>query len=53
MKTWIKRTLFGFFGIGIITGGLSACGHRHHAHGMVISAQPGLVAQLVLPALLA
>ncbi|MEO6626180.1 MAG: Spy/CpxP family protein refolding chaperone [Burkholderiaceae bacterium] len=37
MKPWIKRTLFGLFGVGIITGGLSACGHRHHEHGMVIS----------------
>lgn len=37
MKPWIKRTLFGLFGIGIIAGGLSACGHRHHEHGMVIS----------------
>ena len=39
MKSWIKRTLFGLLGIGIITGGLSACGHRHHEHGMVISAE--------------
>ena len=37
MKPWIKRTLFGLFGVGIIAGGLSACGHQHHAHGMVIS----------------
>ena len=37
MKPWIKRTLFGLFGVGIIAGGLSACGHRHHEHGMVIS----------------
>ena len=37
MKPWIKRTLFGIFGIGIIAGGLSACGHRHHERGMVIS----------------
>ena len=37
MKPWIKRTLFGLFGVAIIAGGLSACGHGHHEHGMVIS----------------
>ncbi len=37
MKPWIKRTLFGLFGVSIIAGALSACGHRHHGHGMVIS----------------
>ncbi len=30
MKPWIKRTLFGLFGVSILAGGLSACGHRHH-----------------------
>ena len=37
MKSWIKRTLFGLFGVGIIAGGLSACGRGQHEHGMVIS----------------
>ena len=30
MKTWIKRTLFGLFGVSLLVGALSACGHRHH-----------------------
>ena len=29
MKPWIKRTLFGLFGVSILVGGLTACGHRH------------------------
>jgi protein CpxP len=29
MKPWIKRTLFGLFGVSILVGGLAACGHRH------------------------
>ncbi len=33
MKLWIKRTLIGLFGAGIVFGGLSACGQRHHGHG--------------------
>jgi periplasmic protein CpxP/Spy len=34
MKTWIKRSLIGIFGAGIVLGGLSACGDRHERHGM-------------------
>ena len=34
MKPWIKRTLFGVFGVSLLVGALSACGHRHHGGGM-------------------
>lgn len=38
MKLWLKRTLLGLFGAGIIVGGLTACGGRHHhGHSMVVS----------------
>lgn len=33
MKSWIKRSLIGIFGAGIVLGGLSACGDRHERHG--------------------
>ncbi len=33
MKPWIKRTLFGVFGVSLVVGALSACGHRHHSGG--------------------
>jgi protein CpxP len=34
MKTWIKRTLIGLFGAGVLFGGLAACSHRgHHSVG--------------------
>ena len=37
MKLWLKRTLLGLFGAGIILGGLTACGGRHHhGHSMVV-----------------
>lgn len=36
MKTWIKRSLVGIFGAGIVLGGLSACGDRHERHGMAM-----------------
>jgi periplasmic protein CpxP/Spy len=40
MKPWIKRTLFGLFGVSILAGGLAACGHRHHgADGWQVSAE--------------
>ena len=29
MKPWIKRTLFGVFGVSLLVGALSGCGHRH------------------------
>lgn len=32
MKTWLKRTLIGVTGLGLLLGGLVACGHRMH-HG--------------------
>lgn len=32
MKTWIRRTLIGVAGLGLVVGGLTACGHRMH-HG--------------------
>jgi Spy/CpxP family protein refolding chaperone len=34
MKAWIKRTLFGLFGVSLLVGGLAACGHRHEGGGM-------------------
>ncbi|KNZ33583.1 MAG: hypothetical protein AD742_05295 [Methylibium sp. NZG] len=34
MKAWIKKTLLGLFGVSLLVGGLSACGHRHHGGGM-------------------
>ena len=33
MKTWIKRSLAGLLGVGILAGGLSACSHRYEGHG--------------------
>jgi hypothetical protein len=39
MKPWIKRSLFGIFGVSILLGGLTACGHRHHEFGASISAE--------------
>jgi hypothetical protein len=30
MKPWIKRTLIGTLGLGVLFGGLAAC--SHHAH---------------------
>ncbi len=32
MKTWIRRSLIGLAGLGLVLGGLAACGHRMH-HG--------------------
>ena len=34
MKSWIKRSLIGLLGAGIVVGGISACSHRHERHGM-------------------
>ena len=34
MRTWIKRTLFGVFGVSLLVGALSACGHRPHGGDM-------------------
>lgn len=32
MKTWIKRTLIGLFGAGLLAGGCVAFAHRHAHH---------------------
>ena len=40
MKPWIKRTLIGLFGAGVLFGGLAACSQRHHGWGSTqVSAQ--------------
>jgi periplasmic protein CpxP/Spy len=34
MKTWIKRSLIGLATLGVLAGGMAACGHRmHHGFG--------------------
>ncbi len=33
MKPWLKKSLLGLFGVSVVLGGLSACGHRHHEGG--------------------
>lgn len=33
MKRWIKRTLLGVAGLGLVVGGLSACSHGLSRHG--------------------
>ena len=41
MKTWIKRTLigiFGIFGTAVLLGGLAACSHHRHPGGMLSEA---------------
>lgn len=37
MKSWIKRTLIGLFGAGIVFGGAAACSHRYHHDGWQVS----------------
>jgi Spy/CpxP family protein refolding chaperone len=39
MKPWIKRTLFGLFGVTVLLGGLTACGHHRHGEGWQLSAE--------------
>ncbi|MEY2952367.1 MAG: hypothetical protein RLZZ401_454 [Pseudomonadota bacterium] len=39
MKRWIKRTVFGLFGAGLVLGSLAACSHRHEGHGWTMSAE--------------
>ena len=34
MRSWIKRTLYGLFGVTLLVGGISACSHRYHDGGM-------------------
>ena len=49
MKTWIKRSLIGLFGVSILVGGLAACGHRHAGWGGTqISAEDAVEDQPVL-----
>ena len=31
MKIWIKRSLITLFGVTLLAGGLTACGHRMHS----------------------
>jgi len=33
MKTWIRRSLIGLFGVAVIAGGVAACGLPHRGHG--------------------
>ena len=35
----IKRTLIGIFGVTLLVGGLTACGHRPHDHGASMTAE--------------
>jgi Spy/CpxP family protein refolding chaperone len=37
MKTWIRRSLIGLLGVGVLFGGLAACSHRMHHHGWPMS----------------
>lgn len=39
MKPWIKRSLIGLFGVSILVGGLTACGHRPHGLDANLSAE--------------
>lgn len=39
MKPWIKRTLFGLFGVTVLLGGLTACGHYHRGDGWQLSTE--------------
>ena len=47
MQPWIKRSLIGLFGAGIVLGGLSACSHRH-GHYAMGGENEGIVAQKVI-----
>jgi Spy/CpxP family protein refolding chaperone len=38
-KRHIKRTLLGLFGVTLVVGSLSACGHRHHEYGSQLSVE--------------
>ncbi len=39
MKSWIKRSLFGLFGVTLLAGSLAGCGHRHHEYGAGMSVE--------------
>lgn len=30
MRTWLKRSLIGIFGVSLLAGGLAACSHQRH-----------------------
>lgn len=30
MRSWVKRTFIGIFGLSLLTGGLAACSHQRH-----------------------
>lgn len=34
MRRWIRRTLIGLAGATVLLGGLAACSHHRHGHGM-------------------
>lgn len=38
-KHSLKRTLLGLFGVTLVVGSLSACGHRQHDYGTQLSAE--------------
>ncbi|MDT8992954.1 Spy/CpxP family protein refolding chaperone [Curvibacter sp. APW13] len=38
-KRHLKRTLLGLFGVTLVVGSLSACGHRQHEYGAQLSAE--------------
>ena len=33
MRRWIRRSLIGLLGVGVLFGGLAACGHQRYGHG--------------------
>ncbi len=33
MKRWIRRSLIGLLGVGVLFGGLAACSHQRYGHG--------------------
>ena len=39
MRPWMRRTLFGLFGAGLLVGGLTACGHRQEGRNWQMSAE--------------
>ena len=46
MKTWIKRSLIGLAATGALLGGLAACSHRYHHHGLHASMSEADIVQL-------
>jgi protein CpxP len=37
MRLWLRRTLVGIFGASVLFGGMTACSHRHHGPGTMLS----------------